>query len=151
MSTRLKVKMLAVLGTVLLFQLLGFVPKYDGKIDPKLKPYVTAVKNLSKGNLVPIAGMGFGHTEENELAFCFTGTDEITVNEKAWKRLNYQRRVTLIAHEIAHCSCGQKHIDDIGLDACYKSFMSPSDTGARCTKKMFDQYVKEMQEMDCGN
>ena len=149
MSTRLKVKVLSVLSVILLFEVIGLLPKYDGKINPEIQLYVTAVENLSKGNLVPIAGMDFGYTKKVTLASCLPVTGEITVNKENWAGLNYQQRITLIAHEIAHCSWGTEHIFDVGIDACYTSFMSPNDTGKKCTAKLFNKYVKEMQEMEC--
>lgn len=144
MFKRIRYMLYAVLtGMIVLF----YVPIERG-IDKDLKPYVENVYKVSKGNLNGRKlHIGFTKFRENQLGTCFPWRDQITINKKHWQDMNHYDRILLIAHEIAHCQKGIKHIDGLTYWGCAKHFMHYQDTGKWCNRTRFKEYVKQMQEI----
>ena len=129
--------------------LISLGPKFTS-VDPKLQPYFDEVKELSNGNLSGIKRAGFEEDDDKILASCYYNIEEIRVNPKNWEKLNHKDRLLTIAHEVGHCIKKCKHIDGVDYWGCAKHFMYYQDTGKWCNRINWDQYVKQMKNLDCG-
>lgn len=131
------------LGMAYLF----WTPIKYGK-DPDFRPYINAVKKLSKGNL-SAKGLHIHYTNfrPKALGTCFTWRNEILINKKHWQKMTHYDRILLMAHEITHCQKGIKHLNGLTYWGCAKHYMHWQDTGMWCNRIRFKEYVKQMQEI----
>ncbi len=112
------------------------------------KPYIKEVRRLSKGNLSgKKISMNYTEYRPNALGTCLPWRNEIIINKKHWQTMSHYDRILLIAHEIAHCEKGIKHINGLEFWGCAKHFMHHQDTGKWCNRTRFREYVKQMQEI----
>lgn len=124
-----------------------FIPLKSG-IESSLLLYVIKTKEISNSNLDGTnLNINFGKQEENVLATCYFYRKEIIVNKNSWNKLNYNDRILLIAHEIAHCQKQVKHINKVDEWGCADNFMHYRDTGSWCNYYNFKKYAKQMKEI----
>lgn len=122
-------------------------PRKKG-IEKTLLPYVIEVDYISEGNLDGTKlNINFGNTLDHTLGICYLLRNEVIINKKKWKSLDYKGRILLIAHEIGHCSKKKTHINGLDRYGCAKHFMHYSTTGKWCDNYKYKEYVKQMKEL----
>lgn len=126
----------------------GFSPKFHG-VDPELKPYFEEVAELSNGNLDGITRAGFGEKESKVLGRCWNTWGEISINKKNWTNLDHRGKILLIAHEVAHCIKGCKHVNWVDEMGCGKHFMHYQSKGKWCDNVNWKEYLEQMRTIDC--
>lgn len=137
-----------ILAIAIMTLLITITPRFN-TVDANLKPYFKEVSLLSNGNLDGITKAGFVKDDPEVLARCYTGSKEVRVNNRNWKKLNHKGKILLIAHEVAHCVCGTPHITDRDYMNCGRHFMDESDTGNDCNDFYYDLYIQQMKTLPC--
>lgn len=136
--------LLAILISIIIY---NTAPKNRG-IDNSLMPYVEDVYILSKGNLNgKKLHINFDKTEPNVLGSCYIFKKEIVINKNKWKNLDYNSKILLMAHEIAHCAKDIEHIKGVDSYGCAEHFMYYSDTGYWCNRANFNKYIEQMRKI----
>lgn len=136
--------LLSILVAIFIFQI---APRNKG-IEKSILPYVLEVDYLSNGNLDGTKlNINFGKLQNHILGTCFLLRNEIIINKKKWKSLDYKGKILLIAHEIGHCSKKKSHINGIDRYGCAKHFMHYSTTGKWCDRYKYKDYIKQMKEL----
>ena len=119
-------------------------------IDPKIKPHVEKVYELSDGNLDGRKfHINFGQPFfESNAAICYPWRYEIVVKKDKWDGLTETTRTLLIAHEVTHCMSKKwLHINGVDDFGCAEHYMNWSFRGSWCDRAHFKKYVKQMKEI----
>lgn len=120
------------------------------EIDPKMKPYVEEVKKLSKSNIKGIIPILVKPIKSTALATChYTAIRYITVDPEKFEYYTEKEKTLILAQELMHCECSMSHDEKKLDDECPKSVMYPYMPFTWCVDNHWEEYVKEMQEVDC--
>jgi hypothetical protein len=124
-------------------------------VHPRLEPYVSQIKGMSKGRLgSQVTRMGFGTLKTRKggqvvigrCEFLYMNGFQIIINESSWDDLTSDEKLLLIAHELYHCECNARgHNDHKDELSCPKFYMNSSIPNMHCIRNNFDSYMSQIK------